>query len=54
MSAFSRKTSHNLSETPEFVVVQPPLTTLDGELSSPLRWVLSHDVQPSSVTEKPP
>lgn len=54
MFAVSPKLPHNLSEMPEFVVAQPPLTTLDGELSNALRRVLADDIQSSRVAEKAP
>jgi hypothetical protein len=37
---------------PKLVVAQPPLTTLEGELSNALRGVLADDVQPSRMTKE--
>jgi hypothetical protein len=52
MFALVRKAPHDLSEMPKFVVAQPPLTTLDGELSNALRRILADDVQPSRVAKE--
>jgi hypothetical protein len=54
MFSFNRKAPHDLSEMPKFVVAQPPLTTLDGELSNALCRILADDVQAGRVAEKSP
>jgi hypothetical protein len=53
MASLSRQVLHDLPEMPKFVVAQPPIAALHGELSNALRRVLADNLQAGGMPEKP-
>jgi hypothetical protein len=52
MLSFSRRFTHHLTETTDFVIGQAAPSPFAGNLSNTLGWISRNDTEASGVTEQ--